>query len=57
LVRGAKQAFELMRRVALRRKQGWNLSLVSAMVSLLKLDKSLFEHLSAHRKFILNTIL
>jgi hypothetical protein len=55
LVRGAKQAYELMRRVAVRRKQGWNLSLVSAMVSLLKLDKSLFEHLSTHRKFILDT--
>lgn len=57
LVRGAKQAFELMRRVASRRNQGWNLSLVSAMVSLLKLDKSLFEHLSPHRKFILDTTL
>jgi len=57
LLPGGKQAYELLRRVAVRRKQGWNLSLVSAMVSLLRLDKSLFEHLSAQRKFILDTTL
>jgi hypothetical protein len=57
LVRGAKDAFQLLRRVASRRKQGWNLSLVSAMVSLLKLDKSLYEHLSAHIKFNLEAAL
>lgn len=57
LMRGAKRAFELMRRVASRRKGGWNLSLVSAMVSLLKLDKSLFEHLSTQMKFSLDTTL
>ena len=57
LVRGAKGAFGLLRRVALRRKQGWNLSLVSAMVSLLKLDKSLFEHLSPQTKLNLEAAL
>jgi hypothetical protein len=57
LVRGAKAAFELLRRVASRRKHGWNLSLVSAMVSLLKLDKSLFEHLSVHTRFNLEAAL
>lgn len=57
LVRGAKAAFGLLRRVASRRKEGWNLSLVSAMVSLLKLDKSLYEHLSAYIKFNLEAAL
>jgi hypothetical protein len=57
LARGAKAAFRLLRRVASRRKQGWNLSMVSAMVSLLKLDKSLFEHLSAHTRFNLEAAL
>jgi len=57
LVRGAKTAFGLLRRVASRRQQGWNLSMVSAMVSLLKLDKSLFEHLSAHTRFNLEATL
>jgi hypothetical protein len=57
LARGAKSAFRLMRRVASRRKQGWNMSLVSAMVSLLKSDKSLFEHLSAHTRFNLEAAL
>lgn len=57
LARGAKAAFRLMRRVASRRKQGRNLSMVSAMVSLLKSDKSLFEHLSAHTRFNLEAAL
>jgi Transposase DDE domain len=57
LVRGAKTAFQLLRRVASRRQQGWNLSLVSAMVSLLKLHENLFEHLSAHIKFNLEAAL
>lgn len=57
LAGGGKSAEELMRRVARWRKEGWELSLVSAMVSLLKLDKKLFAHLSAQTKFILNTTL
>ena len=57
LVRGAKTAFGLLRRVASRRQRGWNMSLVSAMVSLLKLDKSLFEHLSSHTRFNLEAAL
>lgn len=57
LIRGAKGAFELLRRVAVRRNQGWNVSLVSAMVSLLKLDKGLYEHLSSRIKFNLETTL
>lgn len=57
LSRRGKQAFELMRRVASRRKERWDLSLVSAMVSLLKLDKSLLAHLSTHTKFILDLTL
>jgi hypothetical protein len=57
LVRGAKAAFGLLRRVASRRKPGWNLSLVSAMISLLNLDKSLFQHLSAHTRFNLEAVL
>jgi hypothetical protein len=43
---GSREAFEMMRRVASRRRGRWDLSLVSAMVSLLKLDKGLFQHLS-----------
>jgi len=40
------EAVKLMRQVASRRKGRWDLSLVSAMLSLLQLDKSLFQHLS-----------
>jgi hypothetical protein len=57
LVRGRKGAKKLLRRVARRRKQGWELSLVSAMVSLLRVDKSLFEHLSPHTKLNLEVAL
>ncbi len=57
LLGGGESAFELMRRVASRRQKRWDLSLVSAMVSLLKLDKSLLEHLSTHTKFSLDTAL
>jgi hypothetical protein len=53
LVSGGREALALMRRVASRRKGRWELSLVSAMVSLLKLDKSLFEHLSTRTKLSL----
>jgi hypothetical protein len=57
LLGGDARAFELLRRVASRRKQRWELSVVSAMVSLLKRDKSLFAHLSVHTKFILDRTL
>lgn len=57
LVKGRKGAEELLRRIARRRKEGWELSLVSAMVSLLRLDKSLFEHLSPQTKLNLEATL
>jgi hypothetical protein len=57
LVSGGREALALMRRVASRRKGRWELSLVSAMVSLLKLDKSLFEHLSPRTKLSLEASL
>jgi hypothetical protein len=47
---GSKEAKEMMRRLASRRKGRWGLSLVSAMISLLKEDKGLIEHLSTHTK-------
>lgn len=46
LVRGGPGAVALLRRVASRRRGRWDLSVVSAMVSLLQDDKSLFAHLS-----------
>jgi len=57
LVGGSESALALWRRVASRRQRGWDLSLVSAMVSLLKMDNRLFEHLSTRTKFILDTTL
>jgi hypothetical protein len=57
LVTGGREAFALMRRVASRRKGRWDLSLVSAIVSLLKVDKSLFEHLSPRTKLSLEASL
>ena len=45
LVRGQPQAFALMRQVASRRRGRWDLSLVSAMLHLLKLNGDLFDHL------------
>ena len=47
LVRGGPAAVALLRRVASRRRERWELSVVSAMVRLLQEDKSLFVHLSA----------
>jgi hypothetical protein len=47
---GSKEAKEMMRRLASRRKGRWELSLVSTMISLLKEDKGLIEHLSTHTK-------
>jgi hypothetical protein len=46
LVRGGPRAVALLRRVASRRRGRWELSVASAMVSLLQADKSLFAHLS-----------
>jgi hypothetical protein len=46
LVRGGAEAVALLRRVASRRRGRWDLSVVSAIVSLLHTDKSLFAHLS-----------
>jgi hypothetical protein len=46
LVRGGPEAVALLRRVASRRRGGWELSVVSAIVALLRIDKSLFAHLS-----------
>jgi len=54
LVPGGRRAVALLRRVASRRRGRWDLSLVSAMVALLKEDKSLLAHLSASIKFNLN---
>jgi len=54
---GSKNAFNLMRRVASRRKDRWDLSIVSAILSLLNKDKSLFLHLSARLKFNLEVSL
>jgi hypothetical protein len=48
------RAVALLRRVASRRQGRWDLSLVSAMVALLKEDKSLFLHLSSRIQFNLN---
>jgi hypothetical protein len=54
LVPGGAKAVALLRRVASRRQGRWDLSWVSAMVALLKEDKSLFWYLSARLKFNLN---
>ena len=54
LLPGGARAVALLRRVASRRRGRWDLSLVSAMVALLKEDKSLFFHLSSRIKFNLN---
>ena len=54
LLPGGARAVALLRRVASRRRGRWDLSLVSAMVALLKEDKSLFLHLSSRIKFNLN---
>ena len=46
LVRGGAAAVDLLRRVASRQRGSWDLSVFSAMVSLLREDKRLFAHLS-----------
>lgn len=57
LVRGGAAAVALLRRVASRRRGRWDLSVVSAMVSLLHDDKSLFAHLSPRIKLDLEASL
>lgn len=57
LAGGGPAAWRLLRRVASRRHRRWDLSLVSAMIRLLKLDKGLFEHLSPHTKLNLEASL
>ena len=57
LVRGGAGAVVLLRRVASRRRGRWDLRVVSAMVSLLQDDKSLFAHLSSRIKLDLEATL
>jgi hypothetical protein len=54
LVQGGPGAVALLRQVASRRRGRWDLSLVSAMVRLLRGDKNLFTHLSPHIQFNLD---
>ena len=54
LLPAGPRAGALLRRGASRRRGRWDLSVVSAMVALLKEDKSLFFHLSSRSKFNLN---
>jgi hypothetical protein len=51
LVAGGPDAVALLRRVASRRRGRWDLSIVSAMVRLLHVDKGLLAHLSSHITF------
>jgi DDE family transposase len=51
LVAGSPDAIALLRQVASRRRGRWDLSLVSAMVRLLHVDKGLLAHLSSRIKF------
>jgi Transposase DDE domain len=57
LMRGRPRAVALLRRVASRRRGRWDLSVVSAIVSLLHTDKSLFAHLSPRIKLDLEASL
>ena len=54
---GQPQAVTLMRQVASRRRDRWDLSLVSAMLNLLKLNGDLFDHLCFHSKLSLEIAL
>jgi len=51
------EAKELLRRVASRRTGRWELSVVSALLHLLKLDRTLLEHLSGQTKLNLEATL
>jgi hypothetical protein len=57
LVRGGPKAVALLRQVASRRRGRWELSVVSAMVSLLQADKSLFGYLTPRIKLDLEASL
>ena len=46
LLKDEKQGAEKMREVASRRKGGWDISLITATIKLLKQDKSLYNCLS-----------
>jgi hypothetical protein len=54
LLRGDQQARTLLRRVVSRRRGRWELSLVSAMLSLLQQGQSLYGHLTPRRKLKLD---
>lgn len=54
LLRGGKQASALLRRVASRRRGRCELSLVSAMISLLQQDPGLYDHLAPRIKLKLD---
>ncbi len=54
LVSGGSDAVARLRRVASRRRGRWDLSIVSAIVSLLHEDKGLLAHLSTHMQFNLD---
>lgn len=57
LVRGGSQAQILMRRVASRRRNRCELSLIAAVIALVQQDNSLFAALSAHTKLKLDYVL
>jgi hypothetical protein len=57
LVRGGAQAKELLRRVASRRRDRCELSLIAAIIALVQQDKTLFAALSAQTKFKLDYVL
>ncbi|MGH9847237.1 MAG: hypothetical protein ACREEM_51735, partial [Blastocatellia bacterium] len=57
LLQGDQRAKELLRRVASRRRGRCELSLVSAMLSLLQQDRSLLACLLSFTKFKLDTAL
>jgi hypothetical protein len=57
LVRGGRQAQELLRRVASRRGNRCELSLIEAVIALVQKDKTLFAALSAQTKLKLDYVL
>ncbi len=57
LLKNEKQGAEKMRGVASRRKGGWNISLITATIKLLKQDKSLYNCLNPFIKFNLSNTL
>jgi hypothetical protein len=57
LVRGGQRAQELLRRVASRRRNRRELSLIAAVIALIQRDKTLFAALSAQTKLKLDYVL